>query len=389
MSTAAISPTQTNWRDEWFEFEGATYLNLSGEAPMPKVALRAAQAAIADKKFPQHRLEASFFEVPNRLRANLAQLIGGKPDEVAVTTGASAGAIAVAHALDWKPGDEVITAVREFPLQYTTWKPMEKRVGLTVKIVEPRDRFLTADDLIAAITPKTKIMSVSMVRFDDAVMLDATKLSAACHAQGALLLLDISQCCGAVPLDVRALGADVLICAGYKWLLGPYGTGFFWIKHELLAQLRPEPFNWMAIPGSDNFSNLNFADPQPADSAKRWDAPEWASHYNFNLVGIDASVDFLVRIGPAAVQQHNRNLIEFMYERLPKDRCVPASPRDPAQRGPYGCFKARTPEKTLEMYQKLRGENVIVSLREGNIRVSPYLYNSERDIDRLISVITA
>ena len=82
-------------------------------------------------------------------------------------------------------------------------------------------------------------------------------------------------------------------------------------------------------------------------------------------------------------------MIELMYARLPKDRCVPASPLDAAKRGPYGCFAARTPEKTAELYQKLRAENVIVSLREGNIRVSPHLYNTERDIDRLIAVVTA
>jgi selenocysteine lyase/cysteine desulfurase len=77
-----------------------------------------------------------------------------------------------------------------------------------------------------------------------------------------------------------------------------------------------------------------------------------------------------------------------MFERLPKDRCVPASPLDATKRGPYGCFAARSREKTTELYNLLRKENVVVSLREGNIRVSPHLYNSERDIDRLISVVT-
>jgi len=77
-----------------------------------------------------------------------------------------------------------------------------------------------------------------------------------------------------------------------------------------------------------------------------------------------------------------------MFERLPMDRCVAASPMDASQRGPYGCFRARTTEKTAALYQRLRKENVIVSLREGNIRVAPHLYNSERDIDRLISVVT-
>jgi cysteine desulfurase/selenocysteine lyase len=88
------------------------------------------------------------------------------------------------------------------------------------------------------------------------------------------------------------------------------------------------------------------------------------------------------------VAAHNRKLIDMMFERLPKDRCVPASPLDASQRGPYGCFSARTPEKTAELYERLRKENVIVSLREGNIRVAPHLYNSERDIDRLISLVT-
>jgi selenocysteine lyase/cysteine desulfurase len=94
-------------------------------------------------------------------------------------------------------------------------------------------------------------------------------------------------------------------------------------------------------------------------------------------------------LGPETVAEHNRALIDLMYERLPKDRCVPASPLDATRRGAFGCFAARSPEKTAELYQKLRSENVIVSLREGNIRVSPHLYNTERDIDRLISVVTA
>jgi len=383
-----IASTQTDWRQEWFEIEDATYLNLASESPMPKVSIRAVQAALEAKKNPHHKPDATFFEVPNRTRASIAKLIGGKPEEVALTSGASAGVAAVAYALTWKPGDEVITAKGEFPLQLATWKPMEEREGLKLKIVSPRERFITADDLIAAMTPRTRLVSVSMVRYDDGSLLDAARVADACHKQGALLLLDASQSCGAMPMDVKQLGADFVVSAGYKWLLGPFGTGFFWAKSEHLAMVRPGPFYWMAMMGSDNFSALNFADPKPAANAKRWDAPESASYFNFNLVAMDASVDFVLRMGPELVSAHNRKLIELMFARLPKDRFVPASPLDPAQRGPYGCFAARSPEKTAEYYQRLRKENVIVSLREGNIRVSPHLYNTERDIDRLISVVT-
>ncbi len=381
--------TPTNWRDEWFAIEDATYLNVSGQSPMPRVSIRAAQAALEVKKYPHQRTDAVFFEIPTRIRASLAKLITAKPEEIALTSGATTGAYAVAYGLTWKPGDEIITTTGEFPLQYTVWKPMEEREGVKVKVVAPSDRFISADDLIAAMTPRTKLVSVSLVRFNDGSLLDARKVADACHKHGAVLLLDVSQCCGALPMDVEALGADFMICAGYKWLLSPFGTGFFWIKQEHLASMRPGPFYWMAVTGSHDFAALNFESPKPEPTARRWDSAEWASEFNLNLATMDASTDFVVRMGPGRVFEHNRKLIDFMYERLPKDRCVPASPTDSARRGPYGCFAARSREKTTEIYERLRNENVIVSLREGNIRVAPHLFNSERDIDRLISVVTA
>ncbi|HEX9456030.1 MAG TPA: aminotransferase class V-fold PLP-dependent enzyme, partial [Candidatus Acidoferrum sp.] len=242
----ATSLLHTDWRQEWFEIEDATYLNLAAQSPMPKVAHRAVQAAIEWKKFPHRIADSAYFDVPNRIRASVAKLIGGKPEEVALTTGASTGMSAVAYGLSWKPGDEILTAKGEFPVQYATWKPMEAREGIVMKVVAPRERFITADDFLAAITPKTRLVSVSLVRFDDGVLLDAARIAAACHAQGALLLLDVSQACGAVPLNVDVLGADFLVCAGYKWLLSPYGTGFFWARNEHTDKMRPGPFYWAA-----------------------------------------------------------------------------------------------------------------------------------------------
>jgi cysteine desulfurase/selenocysteine lyase len=384
----ATIQTATDWRKEWFEIVDATYLNTAAHAAIPRVALHAVQTSIEVNKSPHHMDDVVFFEAPSRIRASLSKMIGAKPEEIALTTGASTGAAAVAHFLRWKPGDEVITAKGEFPLQYATWKPMEERQGVKLKIVEPRDRFITADDLIHALTPRTRVVSVSHVRFDDGSLLDAARVAAACHAQGSLFLLDVSQSCGAVPMDVNELGADFLVCAGYKWLLSPYGTGFFWAKSEHFDTVRPGPFYWTAQGAEDDFFKLNFVDPAPSRSAKRWDAAEAATYFNFNLTAMDASVDFVLRARPELVFEHNRKLIDRLFQRLPKG-CVPASPLDSAARGPYGCFTARTPEETSELYQKLKKEHVVVAKREGKIRVSPHLFNSEQDIDRLINVVAA
>ena len=163
----ATIQTAADWRKEWFEIADATYLNTAAHAAIPRVALHAVQTSIEVNKSPHHMDDAVFFEAPSRIRASLSKMIGAKPEEIALTTGASTGVKAVAHFLRWKPGDEVITAKGEFPLQYATWKPMEESQGVKLKIVEPRDRFITADDLIRALTPRTRVVSVSHVRFDD------------------------------------------------------------------------------------------------------------------------------------------------------------------------------------------------------------------------------
>jgi selenocysteine lyase/cysteine desulfurase len=386
MATATATGTIVDWRTEWHEFEGATYLNLAGNSPIPKAAIKRMQEAIEWKKFPQRIPDAAFFDVPNRVRAAIAKLIGAKLEEIALTTGASTGMSAVAYGLEWKPGDEVLTASGEFPLQYATWKPMEERERIKVTAVKPSGTFHSTDAFIAALTPRTRLVSVSHVRFDNGAMIDAAKLAAACHAQGALLLLDVSQSCGAVPMDVTKMSADFLVCAGYKWLLGPFGTGFFWAKHEHIAKMRPGPFYWMAAEGVNNFADLATAPPRPANAAKRWDAAETANYYN--LAALEGGLELVLRAGAATVAEHNNRLIEQLFERLPKDRCVVASPLERERRGPYGCFQARSAEKTRDLYEKLRAENVITSLREGKIRVSPYLYNTEQDVDRLVRVIT-
>ena len=377
------------WREHWFDFDDATYLNSASEGVMPRVAIQAAGLAVDAKTFPHRVTQSSFFEVTDRLRASIANLIGGRPDEVALTTGASAGTAILAHSLPWEAGDEVITSTGEFPLQYTTWAPLAERQGVTLRAVSPSSRFLSADDLIAALSPRTRLVSVSLVRFDDGSMLEASKVARACHAQGVWLSLDVSQCCGAVPLDVAQLGADFMTAAGYKWLLSPYGTGFFWCQLKHLETLRPGPFYWMATTGAGDFSALHFADPKPAPTASRWDAPEWSGAFNLNLAAMTAAVAFVDGIGPATVKAHNDRLIDRLFARLPQDLVELASPTDAAHRGPYGCFKAHTPEATKRLFEALGHEQVVVSLREGNIRVSPHLFNTEQDIDRLVEVVEA
>ena len=371
-----------DWKDEWYPIEDATYLNFAAHAAIPRVALNAVQASVAAKRRPHIVDDQSFFSVARSLRQTLATLIGASQDDIALTNGAGAGLAMIAYALKWSAGDEVIIAGGEFPAHYATWKPMETREGIKVQITHPQGQFMQAGDLIAAMTPRTRVISVSHVRFDDGSILDASSLAAACKRNGTLLVLDVSQSCGAIPMDVRSLGADFIVCAGYKYLLSPWGTGFLWSKPENVDLLRPGPYNWLSQ-DVESFARLNYVDPRPARTLSRWDAAEASSIYNFNLTVMEASARFVLNATPALIHDHNQSLINYFFERLP-DGYRLASPRLASHRGVFGCIEVGSRSNTESLYQLLRDEQFVVALREGKIRVAPHLLNSTQDMDRLL-----
>lgn len=389
MATATIASSKKDWREDFFEFGDVIYFNLAGQTPIPRVSAKALEKASDWKKLPHVIEDSLFFSLPAHIRELLAKLIGGVPEEFAVTSGASAGLQAAARGIDWKPQDEVLIARGEFPAHWSTFLPLAQSGKLKVRVIEPAGRFLTTEDVVAAIGPQTKLISMSHVRFDDSARFNPRPVADAVHKVGGYLLLDVSQSAGAVPMNIRETGADFAVCAGYKWLLSAYGTGFFWVRKELIDQLVKQPFYWTAHKDAGDFNALTNvgADygPTPAH-AGRWDAPETTAF--FNLAVMEASLEYVLRVGVETVWQHNTALTEQLFDRLPVDRCVCASPREQGLRGPYGCIAGRSPESTKQIYEKLRAAKIYPSMRGGAIRVSPYLYNSERDIERLIEVIS-
>jgi cysteine desulfurase / selenocysteine lyase len=375
-----------DYRKEFADFDDVIYLDTATQGPMPIAAANAAKQALEWKKLPHRVPDGIYFELPDRVRASVAKLIGADPDDIAITTGASAGFAAVAAGIDWKPQDEVIVAKGEFPAHFATWLPYQGAGKLKVKMIEPAGRFISADDYIANLTPRTRLVSASLVRFDNGARLDAVRVADACRASGAAFLLDSSQCAGAIPIDVGKLGCDFLVSSGYKWMLGPYGTGFFWAKREWSDRLPPGGMYWMALEGAQKFHGLPLDGLRARAGARRWDTPETASFTN--LAAWDAALQILVGIGTEKLYAHNSNLIRMLVDRLPHDRCVLASPSEAEKRGQFICVSSRDSSKTLGLYDKLKAEKIYVGLREGSLRISPYIYNTERDMARVIEVLS-
>jgi selenocysteine lyase/cysteine desulfurase len=375
-----------DYRHEFADFGEVAYLNAALQGPMPLAAAQAAEAALEWKKRPYLLPDAAYFDLPDRIREKTAQLIGARADEIAVTTGASAGLASVAAGIDWKAGDEVLIAKGEFPAHFSTWLRYEKAGKLRVRTIAPKGRYIAADDYIEHIGPRTRVVSASLVRFDNGARLDAARVARSCEKYGTALLLDIAQCAGAMKLDMRELGAAMAVCSGYKWLLGPYGSGFFWVANEWVERLMLGSVYFMALQGARNFHALPLEDLQPEPGARRWDSAETG---NFtNLTALDSSLDLLLRIGVDAIAAHIRSLVDEIIERLPGTRCRLASPEECERRGPYVCVSAHNPDDTAILYEKLQRAQVFVSLRENALRISPYIYNTSAHISRLVEILS-
>lgn len=377
----------TDYRSEFADFEGLAYLDAALQGPLPLVSARASQEALEWKKRPDRLADEAYFERPNRIRENVSRIIGSKPEEIAVTSGASAGLAAVAAGIDWKPGDEVLVGRGEFPAHFSTWLRYEQAGKLRVRVVEPRGRFLCPDDYLALMGPQTRVISASYVRFDNGARMDTVPLGEACRKFGTALVLDLSQCAGGMPIQIRETGATMAVSSGYKWMLGPYGSGFFWIAEEWIERLPLGAVYFMALEGAHDFHSMFSRKLRPVPGARRWDSPETA---NFtNLAAYDASLELILRIGLDRVAQHVDSLTEKIIACLPRDRCVLASPEERPRRGPYVCVSASRPNETMALYERVRAARIHVSLRENALRIAPFIYNTLEEIERLMTVLKA
>ena len=254
---------------------------------------------------------------------------------------------AVAYGLNWKPGDEVITAIREFPLQYATWKPMEEREGIKLKIVSPRERFLDRRrrDRRADAEDASRFRQPGALR---------QRRAARCRAR-----------CRCLPCARRLVAArrQPGVRRGSDRCCKRDGRRFSRlrriqisarpVRHRiLLGQARassptcaPARFTgWRARASDVILPSMNFADPKPARKRRRWDAAETANYFNHAALDACGRICFAGRTRDRRAQ-HNRNLIELLYERLPKDRCVPTSPLDARTSRPVCLLRARSAGK--------------------------------------------
>lgn len=372
---------------------GVHYLNGGAYSPGLLRSVEKADAGLRLKAVTPFAIAArDHFETADRVRVLFAEILGDNdPERVALIPAASYGMATVAQNLHRWPGigakKEIVLIGEEFPNNVYAFERVCAALGLRVKTVH-KPAALTDrgarwnEQLLEAVGPDTALVVASQVHWIYGTVFDLEALGRRCREQGALLAVDATQSVGVMPFDVQAIRPDAVICAAYKWLLGPYGTALGWYGPFFDAGV-PIEESWMNRVESDQFAGLTryLRDYRP--KAQRYNGGEFSQFAQ--LPALEEALRQILAWGVPELQAYCRALSAGA---IPHWQALGCGIEAPQHRAAH-LFGLSLPEgaDTAQLLALLAERRVYVSLRGGALRVSPHIYNDAADLEALTAAL--
>ncbi|MET8468125.1 aminotransferase class V-fold PLP-dependent enzyme [Streptomyces sp. NPDC006422] len=320
---------------------------------------------------------AAWMERVDAARAAFAAHIGATADEIAVVSCASEGAYQVASTLDWSRRPGLVTTDMEFPSVAHVWLAQERR-GARVRHVPDEDGVVPARAYADAVDASTNLVSIPLVSYRNGVRLPVAETVGAARAAGARVFVDAYQGLGVLPVDVRQLDCDYLVCGALKYLLGVPGIAFLYVRGGVRDEVAPQLTGWFGRVDPFGFDPRTLDFP---DTARRFETgtPSIPSAY-----AAAAGLRTLAEVDAKDVEAHVRELTAYAHARLAERGEILASPADPELRGPQVAIADPAPDATAAALAERR---IVTSPRGTLLRVSFHYYNTLADIDALVTAL--
>jgi cysteine desulfurase/selenocysteine lyase len=366
----------------WMDAEDVIYMNAASTGPSPARSVEA-QIDFVRRRSTPHLVEFDDqFGALARCRLLIAQLIGSRVEEIALTPNTGAGINLAAWGLPLGPGDEVVVPDGEFPANMYPWLAAARARGYSLHVVPLRDGLPSTDALLAALDrPGVRVLAVSWVGFSSGARLDLDVLGAACRARDIHFVVDAIQGLGSLTLDVGKSPIDILACGGQKWLLSPWGTGFTYVRDGVMDRLTPQPVSWMAVRDSDDFSRLVQYDLTWRENARRFEQVTLAYQ---DFAGMAASLELVVAMGASAMASRLQRAAHALLDGAAQRGMSLVTPLDY-----HAGIASVRPADARGASAQLKKANVIHSVREGTIRLAPHCYTTDDDIARTLDALTS
>ncbi|MGQ9598127.1 MAG: aminotransferase class V-fold PLP-dependent enzyme [Anaerolineae bacterium] len=353
------------------------YLNHASAAALPVPVVQAMDRYLASQTQCGSQALVGWDDRLEEIRCLAARLIGAHRDEIVFTSSVSHGLNLVAAGLDWQPGDNLICAETEFPANVYPWLNLRRR-GVEVRFAPAHCHRIRVEDVAALMDARTRLVAISFVEFSTGYRNDLDAMVALCRERGVYLCVDGIQGLGALQFSVAHTPVDFLATHAAKWMLGPIGVGFLYVRRELLLRLEPVMTGWRGVVERDNYFRY---DSPLRDSGERF---EPGSLNHVGLVGMGAAIELLLSVGLAEIEARILALTDTLIAGLQARNCSIETPiAHRRERSGIVCFRhLQIPSETLA--ERLLAAGVIISLRGEVIRVSPHFYNTEDELQQLL-----
>jgi selenocysteine lyase/cysteine desulfurase len=362
--------------------ERAVYLNHAAVSAPPLPTLAAIESQLKDVAENGSVNYRRWINVKESARALAAAMIGARARQIAFMRNTSDGLATIANGLRWRAGDNIVTFRREFPSNIYPWLRLRESFNVEVRMCEEQHGRINLAEMIEMIDERTRVVAISHVQYGSGFRADLERLGRAARKRDALLVVDMIQAMGALPIDVEAELIDAAAGACHKWLVTPEGVGLLYLSDRARERLQPTLVGWVSVPKPEEYENF---EQEWSDGALAW---ETGTGPTALIHGLEASLRLLTQTGVKRIATHLEELTDYLCERLSESDYDVISSRRAGEKSQLVCLRHRhgkwMPDK---LYAHLKRQNIIVAPRNDRLRVAPHLCNTIGDIEEFVKAL--
>ncbi len=363
----------------WMASDPAIYFNAASVGPMPQRAVEVADEWARRRSQPHQISVASMVDAAATARSQFAALVGADATEIALMPNTTYGLNLAARALPLRPG-VILTFQGEFPSCVYPFQALRSR-GITLDLIPLRNGLPDEDALVTAIArPDVVAVVVSWVQFASGFVADLERIGNACRANDVFFIVDGIQGCGVREIDLHSLPVDIFASGAQKWQLSPWGTGFVYVRDELVQAIEPHDVGWACMKVSSDYSKLTDYEFEFCEDARRFEVVTIA-YQDFAIA--NASTSLLLQHGVGAIAAHIESLVDVVVDWASTRKDIKlVTPTASWRRAGVVSF---TPDDIDGVAARLRSAGVVHVVRENAVRFSPHLYNTHEEIAAAIA----
>ncbi|MGQ9805049.1 MAG: aminotransferase class V-fold PLP-dependent enzyme [Chlorobiales bacterium] len=355
--------------------EKGIYFNHAAVSPLSRRVVCAIEAFLKERSETDvENYFTTLMPTLNALRARLARVLNAGERNLAFVPNTSYGLNLLAQGLCWKHGERILLYEREFPSNIQPFLALRKW-GVEIDFLKDHNGEIRIDEVEKAITPHTRLVSLSYVQFLSGFRFNLDELSEVCRRNACLLSIDAIQALGAMPIDCTKV--DFMAAGAHKWGMSPMGTGVAYFSDELLMRLNPVFVGWLSVEEAWDFSHHD--KPLKSDASRY----ELGTYNWMGLVGMNAAFELFEEIGFEAVTEKILSLSEYFSNSLAHSGfellCSPSRPNR------SGIVSIKNLKNAESIFKQLAARRIEISLRENYLRFSPHFYNTQSECDEVIS----